>query len=50
MEGGRNSIRRFEQSLVAASEEVRQRFYLDSFVDLMGRGLDGVPDQAAAAR
>ena len=43
VEGGRNPIRRFEESLCETSEEAKQRFYYDNFVDLMGNGLDGVP-------
>jgi predicted TIM-barrel fold metal-dependent hydrolase len=36
VEGGRRPIERFEASLGDASESVRQRFYADNFVDLMG--------------
>ena len=39
VEGGRRPFERFERSLGDASESVRQRFYVDNFVDLMGRGL-----------
>jgi predicted TIM-barrel fold metal-dependent hydrolase len=39
VEGGRNPLGRFEASLAGASEAVKQRFYCDNFVDLMGRGL-----------
>jgi predicted TIM-barrel fold metal-dependent hydrolase len=39
VEGGRNPIKRFEESLQAASEDEKQGFYYDNFVDLMGRGL-----------
>lgn len=39
VEGGRNPIRRFEASLEAHSDHVRQRFYCDNFVDLMGSAL-----------
>jgi predicted TIM-barrel fold metal-dependent hydrolase len=39
VEGGRNPIKRFEESLGQTSEAQRQRFYFDNFVDLMGRGL-----------
>ena len=42
VEGGRNPLGRFERSLGDASEETRQRFYCDNFVDLMGAGLAGV--------
>lgn len=43
VEGGRNPIRRFESSMEGLSEPARARFYRENFVDLMGRGLDGVP-------
>ena len=43
VEGGRNPIRRFEESLDETSQGAKQRFYYDNFVDLMGSGLDGVP-------
>jgi len=39
VEGGRKPYERFEASLGDASDEVRQRFYCDNFVDLMGAGL-----------
>lgn len=38
VEGGRRPIERFEASLGDASEEVRQAFYCDNFLDLMGMG------------
>jgi predicted TIM-barrel fold metal-dependent hydrolase len=41
VEGGRNPIKRFEASMTQLSEPERQRFYVDNFVDLMGRGLPG---------
>jgi predicted TIM-barrel fold metal-dependent hydrolase len=40
VEGGRNPIRRFEASLEGRSDRVRQRFYCDNFVDLMGSALE----------
>lgn len=43
VEGGRHPIRRFESSMDGVSESARTAFYADNFVDLMGRGLDGVP-------
>jgi predicted TIM-barrel fold metal-dependent hydrolase len=43
VEGGRNPIRRFEESLADLSEAQRQRFYCDNFVDLMGAGLVAAP-------
>jgi predicted TIM-barrel fold metal-dependent hydrolase len=39
VEGGRRPFERFERSLGDANEAVRQRFYTENFVDLMGRGL-----------
>jgi predicted TIM-barrel fold metal-dependent hydrolase len=36
VEGGRNPIKRFEDSLQGCGETTRQRFYCDNFVDLMG--------------
>jgi predicted TIM-barrel fold metal-dependent hydrolase len=39
VEGGRRPVERFERSLGDASEETRDRFYAQNFVDLMGRGL-----------
>jgi predicted TIM-barrel fold metal-dependent hydrolase len=39
VEGGRNPIKRFEASMTGLSEAEKQRFYVDNFVDLMGRGL-----------
>jgi predicted TIM-barrel fold metal-dependent hydrolase len=46
VEGGRRPIERFEASLGAASDVVRDRFYHDNFVDLMGAALDRVPTAA----
>jgi predicted TIM-barrel fold metal-dependent hydrolase len=39
VEGGRRPFERFERSLADASDQVRERFYAENFVDLMGRGL-----------
>jgi len=39
VEGGRRPVERFERSLGDASESIRDRFYAENFVDLMGRGL-----------
>jgi predicted TIM-barrel fold metal-dependent hydrolase len=47
VEGGRNPIKRFEQSMGGLDEAARQRFYVDNFVDLMGSGLDGLPAAGA---
>jgi uncharacterized protein len=43
VEGGRNPLGRFERSLESLSEEAKQRFYCDNFVDLMGSALASVP-------
>jgi predicted TIM-barrel fold metal-dependent hydrolase len=40
IEGGRNPLKRFNDSLQGVSEDVRRRFYRDNFIDLMGAGLD----------
>ena len=39
VEGGRNPLKRFDDSLANTSERGRQRFYCDNFIDLMGEGL-----------
>ena len=36
VEGGRRPVERFEASLGDADEDVRDRFYSDNFLDLMG--------------
>jgi predicted TIM-barrel fold metal-dependent hydrolase len=41
VEGGRNPLRRFEESIAGLDEVAKRRFYCDNFVDLMGAGLDG---------
>jgi predicted TIM-barrel fold metal-dependent hydrolase len=40
VEGGRNPLKRFNDSLVGASETAKRGFYRDNFIDLMGAGLD----------
>ena len=40
VEGGRNPLKRFSESLGDLSQEMQQRFYRDNFIDLMGKGLD----------
>jgi predicted TIM-barrel fold metal-dependent hydrolase len=40
IEGGRNPLKRFNDSLEGVSDAVRRGFYRDNFIDLMGRGLD----------
>jgi uncharacterized protein len=39
VEGGRNPLKRFDESLADASARAVQRFYGDNFIDLMGEGL-----------
>ncbi len=41
VEGGRNPLRRFEESIKGLGERAKDRFYCDNFVDLMGAGLVG---------
>lgn len=52
IEGGRNPLKRFNESLADASDSQRRRFYRDNFIDLMGKGLDpalhDAPSLAAA--
>jgi predicted TIM-barrel fold metal-dependent hydrolase len=38
-EGGRNPVKRFEESMAGLPESAKQRFYCDNFIDLMGDGL-----------
>jgi uncharacterized protein len=47
VEGGRRPIERFERSLGNASADVRQRFYCDNFVELMGSGMPASVSTAA---
>jgi predicted TIM-barrel fold metal-dependent hydrolase len=42
VEGGRNPLKRFENSLADCSEAEKQAFYCDNFVDLMGPSLDRI--------
>lgn len=48
VEGGRNPLGRFDNSLAHCSDEIRQRFYCDNFLELMGPTLArlGVPSTA----
>src|SRR6202789_1385026 len=39
VEGGRNPLKRFDDSLASTSPRAAQRFYCDNFIDLMGEGL-----------
>lgn len=42
VEGGRRPFERFEASLGDADETVRQRFYSDNFIDLMGTAMSAL--------
>lgn len=52
IEGGRNPLKRFNDSLAGVSEAARRRFFRDNFIDLMGAGLDpalhDLPERQAA--
>ncbi|MFM8376397.1 MAG: amidohydrolase family protein [Phenylobacterium sp.] len=39
VEGGRNPLKRFGESLEGVSDQARRRFWRDNFIDLMGEGL-----------
>ena len=39
VEGGRNPLKRFGETLAGIDDVAQQRFYADNFVDLMGAGL-----------
>ncbi len=39
VEGGRNPLKRFNDSLANSSERAVERFYCENFIDLMGEGL-----------
>jgi predicted TIM-barrel fold metal-dependent hydrolase len=41
VEGGRNPLKRFEDSMGRLPERAKSRFYAENFVDLMGAGLAG---------
>ncbi len=43
VEGGRRPYERFERSLGDRSDVIRERFYADNFVDLMGTAMARVP-------
>ncbi len=40
VEGGRNPLKRFNDSLEGLDERVKRRFFRDNFIDMMGAGLD----------
>jgi predicted TIM-barrel fold metal-dependent hydrolase len=39
VEGGRNPLKRFDDSLASVAPSARHRFYCENFIDLMGEGL-----------
>lgn len=39
VEGGRNPLKRFDDSLASVAPPARHRFYCENFIDLMGEGL-----------
>ena len=39
VEGGRNPLKRFGESLAGCTPQQESRFYCDNFIDLMGEGL-----------
>lgn len=39
VEGGRNPVKRFDDSIARLSPKARDRFYAENFIDLMGEGL-----------
>lgn len=52
VEGGRNPLKRFDDSLVSATQSARQAFFAENFIDLMGEGLGSElrrPQPAVAA-
>jgi hypothetical protein len=48
VEGGRNPLKRFDDSVTGLPAGAVERFYRDNFVDLMGAGL--APDLRHAKR
>ena len=40
VEGGRNPLKRFNESLEGVGERTKRAFYRDNFIDLMGAGLE----------
>jgi predicted TIM-barrel fold metal-dependent hydrolase len=40
VEGGRNPLKRFDETLQGCSPAAKTRFYAENFIDLMGHGLD----------
>lgn len=40
VEGGRNPMKRFNESLEGISDHAKKRFFCDNFIEMMGAGLD----------
>jgi predicted TIM-barrel fold metal-dependent hydrolase len=40
IEGGRNPLKRFNESLEGTGDRAKRRFYRDNFIEMMGAGLD----------
>jgi len=49
IEGGRNPLKRFNESLAGCSETAKRKFYRDNFIQMMGKGLDPALHDAAHA-
>jgi hypothetical protein len=39
VEGGRNPLKRFDDSMAGSTPTATQRFFSENFIDLMGEGL-----------
>jgi predicted TIM-barrel fold metal-dependent hydrolase len=50
VEGGRNPLKRFNESLADCSDRAKRKFYRDNFIQLMGAGLDPALHDAAHAK
>jgi len=50
VEGGRNPMKRFNESLQGVGERGRRRFFRDNFIDMMGAGLDPALYDIASAQ
>ena len=50
IEGGRNPLKRFNESLDGVSATARRRFFRDNFIEMMGAGLDPALHDIASLR
>jgi predicted TIM-barrel fold metal-dependent hydrolase len=50
VEGGRNPVKRFEESMAGLPERAKERFYHENFADLMGAGLAHLSPRSVGAR